>query len=133
MRSKFGYNLKKIVDWTSKIFLKGMHFSMDFLNNTSYIRLTNFMEIVIANTDTIKWHFAKCNHTKCNSIFLVHPEEKPGDLGFICPDCSRKIHDNFLMNPVWRCHFVNDTVNQFCALSFRKGIDVIGCIGWFLG
>ncbi len=80
-----------------KIFLKGTHFSMDFLNNTNYIRLTNFMEIVIENSDTIKWHFAKCNHIKCNSIFLVHPEENPGDLGFICPECSRKIHTSHIV------------------------------------
>ena len=44
----------------------------------------------IASTDTVKWHFAKCNNSKCNSIFLVHPEENPGELGFICPECSRK-------------------------------------------
>lgn len=47
-------------------------------------------ERVIATTDTVKWHFAKCNNSKCSSIFLVHPEEVPGDLGFLCPDCSRK-------------------------------------------
>uniref|UniRef100_A0A832G2I5 Uncharacterized protein n=1 Tax=Ignavibacterium album TaxID=591197 RepID=A0A832G2I5_9BACT len=47
-------------------------------------------ERVIATTDTVKWHFAKCNNSKCNSIFLVHPEETPGDLGYLCPDCSRK-------------------------------------------
>lgn len=70
---------------------------MDFLNNTDYIRLTNFMEIVIEQSDTIKWHFAKCNHIKCNSIFLVHPEENPGDLGFICPECSRKIHTSHIV------------------------------------
>lgn len=49
-----------------------------------------FMESVIANIDTVKWHFAKCNNTRCNSIFPVNPNEKPGDLGFICPDCSAK-------------------------------------------
>ena len=47
-------------------------------------------EHTIATIDTIKWHFAKCNNSKCNSIFLVNPEEKPGDLGFICPECSIK-------------------------------------------
>lgn len=47
-------------------------------------------EFVIVNRDTIKWHFAKCNNSKCNSIFLVNPQESPGELGFICPDCSAK-------------------------------------------
>jgi hypothetical protein len=45
---------------------------------------------VIETKDTVKWHFAKCNHIKCNSIFLVNPEETPGELGFICPECSKK-------------------------------------------
>ena len=48
------------------------------------------MESVIETTDTVKWHFAKCNNSKCNSIFLVNPEESPGELGYLCPDCSRK-------------------------------------------
>ncbi len=47
-------------------------------------------EKAIVKKDTVKWHFAKCNNIKCNSIFLVDPEETPGDLGFICPDCSKK-------------------------------------------
>ena len=50
------------------------------------------MESVIETIDTVKWHFAKCNNSKCNSIFLVDPEESPGDLGYLCPDCSRKTH-----------------------------------------
>lgn len=70
---------------------------MDFLKNTSYIDATKFMELAIATTDTIKWHFAKCNHIKCNSIFLVHPDETPGELGFICPDCSRKVHTSHIV------------------------------------
>ncbi len=80
-----------------KIFFVGINFSMDFLIITNYIRLSNFMEIAIATTDTIKWHSAKCNHIKCTSIFLVHPEENPGELGFICPDCSRKIHTSHIV------------------------------------
>jgi len=46
-------------------------------------------EFVIVNRDTVKWHFAKCNNSKCNAI-LVNPQESPGELGFICPDCSAK-------------------------------------------
>jgi hypothetical protein len=44
----------------------------------------------IARIDTTKMHFTKCNNVKCNHIFLVDPEEKPGDLGFLCPECSYK-------------------------------------------
>ncbi len=95
--SNFHSNLKKNCALNIKFFLIGTYFSMDFLDFTNYIRLTNFMEIVIATNDTIKWHFAKCNHTKCNSIFLVHPEENPGELGFICPDCSRKTQTSHIV------------------------------------
>ncbi len=70
---------------------------MDFLNYANYIVPQNLLEIDIANTDTIKWHFAKCNHTKCNSIFLVHPDENPAELGFICPDCSRKTQSSHIV------------------------------------
>jgi hypothetical protein len=63
---------------------------VDFLSRTYYIGITIFVESVIETTDTVKWHFAKCNNSKCNSIFLVNPEESPGDLGYLCPDCSRK-------------------------------------------
>ena len=48
------------------------------------------MESVIETKNTVKWHFAKCNNSKCNSIFLVDPEESQGDLGYLCPECSRK-------------------------------------------
>jgi len=44
----------------------------------------------IETSSTTNWHFAKCNNSKCNGIFLVNPEESPGDLGFICPSCSAK-------------------------------------------
>lgn len=50
-----------------------------------------FEEKIIVTTDTVKWHFAKCNNTKCNSIFLVNPIETPGELGFLCPECSTRI------------------------------------------
>lgn len=50
----------------------------------------NYEGTIIDTKDTINWHFAKCNNSKCNSIFLVNPEETPGELGFICPDCSKK-------------------------------------------
>lgn len=76
---------------------KGKDFSLDFLKYTNYIITTNKTEMVIATTDTIRWHFAKCNNSKCNSIFLVHPEETPGELGFICPDCSRKTHTSHIV------------------------------------
>jgi hypothetical protein len=55
-----------------------------------FITINNLKDCNIENTDTIKWHFAKCNNSRCNSIFLVNPEETPGDLGFICPSCSIK-------------------------------------------
>ncbi len=29
-----------------------------------------------------------CNNSKCGAIFLVNPNEKPGELGYICPQCS---------------------------------------------
>lgn len=44
----------------------------------------------IETSSTTNWHFAKCNNSKCTGIFLVNPEESPGDLGFICPICSAK-------------------------------------------
>jgi hypothetical protein len=44
----------------------------------------------IETKDTVKWHFAKCNNSRCNAIFLVDPSETPGELGFICPECSKK-------------------------------------------
>jgi hypothetical protein len=52
------------------------------------------VESVIETIDTVKWHFARCNNSKCNSIFLVDPEESPGDLGYLCPECSRKVHSS---------------------------------------
>jgi hypothetical protein len=52
--------------------------------------IKNTRELIIDTKYTVKWHFAKCNHSKCNAIFLVNPEETPGDLGFICPECSKK-------------------------------------------
>jgi len=39
---------------------------------------------------TMKYHFTKCNHIRCKSIFLVDPDEKPGNLGYLCPICSSK-------------------------------------------
>jgi hypothetical protein len=65
-------------------------FSIDFYLFTLYITDIKNVESNIENTDTIKWHFAKCNNSKCNSIFLVNPEESPGDLGYLCRDCSAK-------------------------------------------
>ncbi len=55
-----------------------------------FISIKNSRELAIDTKDTVKWHFAKCNHSKCNAIFLVNPEETPGELGFICPECSKK-------------------------------------------
>jgi hypothetical protein len=55
-----------------------------------FTRINIIKDGTIENTGTIKWHFAKCNNSKCNSIFLVNPEETPGELGFICPTCSTK-------------------------------------------
>jgi hypothetical protein len=65
-------------------------FSIDFYQFTFYITDIKNVESNIENSDTIKWHFAKCNNSKCNSIFLVNPAEGPGDLGYLCPDCSAK-------------------------------------------
>ena len=31
-----------------------------------------------------------CNNSKCGAIFLVNPNEIPGELGYICPQCSLK-------------------------------------------
>jgi hypothetical protein len=76
---------------------KEKDFSLDFLKYTNYIRQVKKTEIVIENSDTIKWHFAKCNNSKCNSIFLVHPDETPGELGFICPECSRKVRTSHIV------------------------------------
>ena len=54
-------------------------------------------ESAITKKVTVKWHFAKCNNSKCNSIFLVNPEEIPGDLGFICPECSSKTNNSHVI------------------------------------
>ncbi|HMN48227.1 MAG TPA: hypothetical protein PKD67_03750 [Ignavibacteriaceae bacterium] len=88
-------NLKKII--ASNINYKGKDFSLDFLKYANYITATKKSEMVIDTSDTIKWHFAKCNNIKCNSIFLVDPEETVGELGFICPDCSRKTHTSHIV------------------------------------
>lgn len=88
-------NLKKII--ASNINYKGKDFSLDFLKYANYITTTKKSEMVIDTSDTIKWHFAKCNNIKCNSIFLVDPEETVGELGFICPDCSRKTHTSHIV------------------------------------
>jgi hypothetical protein len=50
----------------------------------------NQWESTITKKVTVKWHFTKCNNSKCNSIFLVNPDELPGELGFICPECRAK-------------------------------------------
>ena len=55
-----------------------------------FTTINNTREQIIDTKYTVKWHFAKCNHSKCNAIFLVNPEESPGELGFICPECSKK-------------------------------------------
>ena len=39
----------------------------------------NQWESTITKKVTVKWHFTKCNNSKCNSIFLVNPEEIPGE------------------------------------------------------
>jgi hypothetical protein len=70
---------------------------LDFLDYANYIVLQNKLEMTIATSGTTKWHFAKCNNFKCNSIFLVHPEEIPNELGFICPECSRKTHTSHIV------------------------------------
>ncbi|MDP4172825.1 MAG: hypothetical protein Q8933_02545 [Bacteroidota bacterium] len=36
-------------------------------------------------------HFAKCNNTKCSSIYLVDPEKAITDLGCLCPVCRTKV------------------------------------------
>ncbi|MGE5682681.1 MAG: hypothetical protein ACM34K_17575 [Bacillota bacterium] len=36
-------------------------------------------------------HFAKCNNTKCNSIYLVDPDKAISELGYLCPVCRTKV------------------------------------------
>ena len=49
------------------------------------------MEIAIVHSGTSAQRFTKCNNSRCNSIFLVYPEEIAGDLGYLCPKCSQKL------------------------------------------
>ena len=53
--------------------------------------LLKILEFIIANTNTTVTHFAKCNHAKCNSIYLVNPNQSPGDLGYLCPICTARL------------------------------------------
>ncbi len=75
-------------------------------------------ESVIATTDTIKWHFAKCNNTRCNSIFPVNPIEKPGELGFICPDCSSKTTTSHIV----QCSSCKTILNFVRAANYEEKV-----------
>lgn len=46
---------------------------------------------------TIRWHFTRCNNTKCHSIFLVNPDEEPGELGYLCPTCAGKVNTSHVV------------------------------------
>ncbi len=63
--------------------------------------------LIIERFATSKQHFSKCNNVRCNTIFLVYPEEKPGDLGFLCPNCSTKL----LCHHVIQCSSCGTVIN----------------------
>lgn len=39
-----------------------------------------------------------------------------------------KFHYQFLVEGAWWCHIINLTINEFCALSVGKSVDVFDCI-----
>jgi hypothetical protein len=53
--------------------------------------LIKILEFIIATTITITGHFTKCNNAKCNSFFLVNPDQLPGELGYLCPVCTARM------------------------------------------
>ncbi len=49
------------------------------------------MEDDIENISTLHNRFAKCNNSKCGSVFLFDPSEYMGEAGFLCPPCRDMI------------------------------------------
>ncbi len=56
-------------------------------------------------------HFTKCNNSRCNTIFLIHPEEIAGELGYLCPKCSLKL----LSHHVVQCSSCTTVINMVRA------------------
>jgi hypothetical protein len=76
----------------------------------------------IGTNYTIKWHFAQCNNSRCNKIFLIDPEETPGELGFLCPECSQKT----LTSHVVQCSSCKTVLNFVRAAPYEE--KIVFCI-----
>lgn len=72
----------------------------------------------IVTTDTVKWHFAKCNNSKCNSIYPVNPLETPEDLGYLCPECIKKTATSHIV----QCSSCKTVLNFVRASSHEEKV-----------
>jgi hypothetical protein len=66
------------------------------------------MEVDIKTKSTISKKFARCNNTKCQTIFLFEPREILGEAGILCPECRNKLDTHHVVQ-CQTCH----TVIQF--------------------
>ncbi len=73
-------------------------------------------ENIIAHLVTVQQRFTKCNNARCNSIFLVYPEEIAGDLGYLCPKCSSKL----LSHHVIQCASCATVINMVRASDHEE-------------
>ncbi len=53
--------------------------------------------MIIENNSTTGSHFAQCNNSRCNAIFLVNPLVQPTDLGYLCPECKLKTDNSHIV------------------------------------
>ncbi len=81
---------------------------------TLIIKGTLFIEI----SATKGKHFTVCNNVKCGNLFLVDPAENPGDLGYLCPECSRKT----LTHHVIQCSSCTTVLNLVRASDAEQKI-----------
>lgn len=80
----------------------------------------NNPEITIGTfaTTSTKKHFTKCNNAKCNSYYFVEPEQAPGDLGYLCPDCEAKSYDFHVV----MCSSCKTVINFIGALKSEEKV-----------
>ncbi len=71
------------------------------------------MEVNIDSLATAKAHFAKCNHAKCNNIFLIPSGTVPGPYGLLCPECMART----LTSHVVQCSGCKTVINFVHALE----------------
>lgn len=64
------------------------------------------------------FHFAKCNKAGCNHLFMIDPTEKPGELGFLCPNCTAKT----ITHHTVVCSSCNTVINFVGALKTEEKV-----------